>query len=322
MTLKQSILSALLLLMAVGGRAQTEPTYTYDNISGWLKVTAGTFDLNTISPTPTVIQVSAGVTINNVPNNHTYIGVGNGGTLLNLQGGTLTSGQNISSAETFVLYGETNGGTYIIGDSGLGTLCFPNNVSLIDDDNHPTGVRAFKATGVSNEGILTLEEIIGEEIPAFTPVILYKNGGGSVALGPTGNVSHAPTTISQQRNLLVGINNTMTVQPESGFNHYLMQLHNGVVGFYPAVDGEGNQRSFQATQYRCFLNLPTSASARALSFTIPDERPDGINCPKVSTVMPDGIYDLNGRHVQNPRSGQIYIMRLNGITTKVIIKNP
>lgn len=299
---------------------QGEPSYTYDPVSCWLTVTSGILDLNSISPQPTVIEVSPGVTINNVPS-LMYKGVGTGGTLLYPQGGSLSSGRYIESAETYVRYGEISGGTYTISPVGIGTLCFPNTVTI----DEPS-LRAFKATGV-NDGILTLEdatESLGDyiRIPANTPVILYKAGGGRVELGSTGEVSHAPVTISQDHNLLVGINNTMTVNAESGFSHYLMQSHEGIVGFYPAVDAEGRQRSFKATQYRCFLSLPETATAKSISFSIPGGVHTGIDKREASGVLPDGLYDLSGKVVQKPRSGQIYIICLNGKTTKAVIHTP
>lgn len=295
---------------------QGAATYTLDAVSGWLTVTSpGELDISALSPRPTVIEVIEGVTPKNVT--ATYKGVGKG-TLLNPQGGNLTGGTYIDQnhMDRYVWVANLDAGTYTLdAASGLGTLCFPNNVEL------PDGFRAFKAVSVADE-VLVLEETTDDydRIPAYTPVILYKKGGGDIPLGNTGIVSQAPVVIQQSDNLLVGINNTMTVQPETDRKHYLMQNHDGVVGFYTTIDTEGNQRSFTATRYRCFLNLPASASAKALQFSIPERNPSGVNSVQAPASSADGFYSLDGKPVSHPVCGQVYLMRLDGRAAKVIIR--
>lgn len=319
--MKQFTLALLLLVTTLGGWAQTA-TYDYDAVGRCLTITSdGTLDLSSFNPKPTVITVVEGVTLTNV--NGTYKGV-KPGTLLDPQGGTLTNPYiDSEQVDTYVLCESHDAGTYTINQYGIGTLCFPNNVDI-----EGSGIRAYRAIDVQDD-VLILQDAANEQsiIPAYTPVILYKNGGGELPLGGTGKVSQAPVTVTDgSDNLLVGINNTMTVPTESGSDHYLLQKQGEDVGFFPAIDKDGNQRSFRATKYRCFLSLPAGTQLNAMSIHIPDET--GIDNPKHTSQdcgdnshhLHDGFYDFNGKIVVNPRLGQPYIMCLDGRITKVIIK--
>lgn len=319
--MKQFTLALLLLVTTLGGWAQTA-TYDYDEVGRWLTITSeGTLDLSPFDPKPTAIIVVGGANLTNVSG--TYKGVGNG-TLLQPVGRTLTNG-NIESnqVDTYVLCESHDAGTYTINQYGIGTLCFPNDVDI---ENY--GIRAYRATDVQDD-VLILQDAADEYgiIPAYTPVILYKNGGGELQLGGTRTVSQAPVTVTDDTpNLLVGINNTMTVPTEIGFDHYLLQKQGEDVGFFSAIDKDGNQRNFRATQYRCFLRLPADVMPSVLSLQFTDQTGiDSISYTNSDTdtnhcSLHDGIYDLSGRVITNPRRGQTYIMRLDGRTTKVIIK--
>lgn len=310
------ICGLFLFFLPAASLSQSTATYTLDAVSGWLTITSeGVLDVATLSPRPTVIEAKKGVTLQNVP--ATYIGVGDG-TLLSPQGATLKGNQLIEQKhlDCYVLMADVNGGTYTLDAvSGLGTLCFPNNVKL------PGGVRAFKAIGVAAD-VLNLEEATDkyDRILMGTPVILYSEGGGEITLGHTGVVSQAPAFMEQKGNLLVGINNTMTVQPQADLKHYLMQNHEGAVGFYAAIDNQGDPRSFKATRYRCFLNLPASTSAKALQFTIPERSTSGLTTNQAALPSADGFYTLDGKPVSQPLHGEVYLMRLEGRTAKVIIR--
>jgi len=222
--------------------------------------------------------------------------------------------------QTFVLV-KTISQTLTVGSTGLSTLCYPADVNFYGNDGFKD-FRAFVVSGIepsttSDISYLVLTEIDNSDeeaiIPAHTPVIIYKPGGGDIVLGVATNVSMAPVAVKQSGNLLVGANNRFRINDP---NYYVLQKGGKGVGYYQ-INPNG-QSPITMSPYRCYLDLTeVSASSNMFSFEIPDELTNiestaiqADNAPK------PGIYDLNGTPVANPQKGKIYIM--NGC--KVLIK--
>ncbi len=216
------------------------------------------------------------------------------------------------TAQAFVLTRKLDLGTYALDkESGMGTLYYPVPCELEQDDN--VMAQAYTVTGVGADNVVTIKEIKGTEIPAYTPVLLHKEDGGDFVLPPSDTeVSMAPVAVTQTDNLMVGCNNAFTIGPSltdgedasaSSPSQYVMQKISGRVAFRRVA------KPYRTKQFRAYLQLaaqPNGAKALAL----PDNVADGLLLPTAADVPAGqrGIYDLQGRRVTTMLPGHLYVV--------------
>ncbi len=248
--------------------------------------------------------------------------------LLSFMGAGIASGQS-----------EATGWKYQIGTTGFGTLCYPASVPFyrqVEGEEKPQGFRAFTVSGMQGDKLVLVEIPPLDEngnsnsIREYTPVIVYGEPGDTVTFecGELKKYTQRETCTTDN-NLLVGTTQDQGITIH-GDNLYIMQNHNGKLAFYccngTVKDDNGNDQNIEYTvaQFRCYLELPKkSASAASLSFSVPenDSSASGISSPEIATTpMSDGIYSLSGVRVDNPKSGEVYVMVIGGRAVKMIIK--
>ena len=199
--------------------------------------------------------------------------------------------------------GETphgNQNALVIGEAGVATYCPAMDVDFIT----LTTVKAYIGSGFNREtGVLTMTRVY--DVPAGTG-LLVKGAAG------TYEVPQSPST-SIYSNLLRGTNIERKLSATTGsYANYVLGSGSSGTGFY-RVPAEGTTLAAGRT----YLMIPaaTVASGRALRISFDDEG----EATAISDVeRQDGesaVYDLQGRRVEQPRSG-LYIR--NG--KKVIIK--
>ena len=177
------------------------------------------------------------------------------------------------------------------GTAQYGTFCAPFEVVV------PSGVTAYTVPSVVG-GILTLEEVSGESIPANTPVILFADGGLEATrffgVAEDGTPAYG---------LLTGVYES-TAAPVGS---YVLQNLNSKVGFYQVEAGE--QPTVGAN--RCYLT--SSAGVKAFFF---DGDATGIAEVNGQCLMDNGqsVYNLAGQRVNMMQRG------INIINGKKILK--
>lgn len=184
--------------------------------------------------------------------------------------------------------------TMSIGAAKWGTFVAPFEVTI------PAGVTAYKVTG-RNEGVLELEEV-ATTIPANTPVVVYSES--------TVNKEFEDVAVdgTPEAGKLVGVYAETPVAEGT----YVLQNHDGVVGFYKV--GPNSNNTVKAN--RCYL-VDSSASAPAFFFT--EEDATAINGINADVLGAEGIYNANGVRVNTLQKGLNIIKTANG-TKKVMIK--
>lgn len=166
------------------------------------------------------------------------------------------------------------------------TLCLPVAFSV------PEGVTAYKATQ-PNSGKLQLEEIDASPIAANTPVVLYKEGGGKIAVTLHGSGEDVAG------NNLVGTELGGTTVPASE-TAYILALVSGEAGFYRLNATDRSIASFKAYYVATSSNAPAFLPFDAVT--------TGVVSLPTAAGSPAAVYDLQGRRVAKPRTGGIYII--------------
>ena len=157
----------------------------------------------------------------------------------------------------------------------------------------PTGVTAYKVTGVTTENELETVEV-ATTIPANTPVLLYSENVFNESVEGVNEALEATYTSG----LLTGVYENTPAPVDS----YVLQKHTGVA-FYKVDDVQPTVKA-----NRCYLTAPASSA--------PVLRIGGTtNIANVEAEADAVIYDLTGRRVDAPAKG-IYIV--NG--KKVFVK--
>ena len=170
------------------------------------------------------------------------------------------------------------------------TYC--NAMSALDFSE--TGITAYTAT--DNETSVTLNEITTGKVPANTPVVLYKAGGGSVNVP----VIASADAISGTNDLHVANGGAVT-------NAYVLANKSNGVGFYP-----WGGTTLSAGK----IYLQAKDSYESAPCFLPIGETTGIEDAVKSVEIRDkSYYNLNGQRVSQPTKG-LYIV--NG--KKVIMK--
>lgn len=156
----------------------------------------------------------------------------------------------------------------------------------------PTGVKAYTSSTSDDDYIFLTE---ANSIEAYTPYILYSEGGYSGTVSGTVDASGYP----ESGVVTVG-NLTGAIVPQTVNNGYILQNHEGIVKFYAIK----NDDFFIVPAGKCWMNI-ASNNVKAFNFMIKDEE-TGIEY--VTNIHAnDVIYDMVGRRVSTMKQGGLYI---------------
>ena len=194
---------------------------------------------------------------------------------------TKTSG-NVALGNIYVDR-EAATATMTIGAAKYGTFIAPFAVEI------PEGVTATKVTGV--EGTKLTEEEVEGTIPANTPVVLYSE--------TEVNEEFTGVNVATQDTYTVGLLTGVYTEVEAEDGWYVLQNHDGQVGFYK-VDTTKATPHVKAN--RAYLTAPAGSEIKAFFFG----DTDAIEGVKAENEQ-QAIYNLAGQRVQKAVKG-IYIV--------------
>lgn len=176
-------------------------------------------------------------------------------------------------------------------------------VSTNDLDFSATSIKAYKVK-VSTKGIATLTKV--DNVPADTPVLLYKDGGAKE------NIPFAASADAVTENDLVAGTNAAVATTAGDYTNMILWTNaTNPIGFYFA-----NGQTVAAN--RAYLHIATSLAPDAearMAMVFGDDEVTGVHNLNVNENLNNEVYDLQGRRVMNAQKG-LYIV--NG--KKVVIK--
>lgn len=194
---------------------------------------------------------------------------------------------------------------YTLTAAGWGTVCLPYATKV------PAGLEVYVCSGESN-GTLILDAV--STIEEKTPYITSGTPGNYTFRGPEIDEYNLQDTYN--RGMLTGVLKSGVQIPE---NAYLLQKKSGVVGFYRYVGDAAN-----ATQYRAFLNgNKLSNGLRSACYFPGTSINDATNIEAARPgkyATPSGIYDVQGRRIEQLQKG-INILRMEDGSVKKVLVN-
>ena len=175
----------------------------------------------------------------------------------------------------------------------------------------PTGVTAYTVMGLEDGSETTLAlTTLQRTIPANTPVVLYSETELEKAF--TGQRINQVAD-SYTNGLLTGVYTAIPAIQGS----YVLQNHEGVVGFYQ-VDAEKATPTIGA--YRAYLTVPEN-NAAAKAYFFPG---DVVTAIEAVTALNAGeiesVYTINGTKVNGLQKGINIVKLTNGTIQKVLVK--
>ena len=184
------------------------------------------------------------------------------------------------------------------------TYCSPHTL-----DFSATGITVYKAK--VNGSVVKMTEISNGIVPANTGVILYKDVDADTTIAVPVTTTNATITDNE----LVGTTVRTLVKKEAGskYNYILQKSGSSIVFNMATTDGAymPANRAYLSTAYNA------SAGSARLSVVFEDEQTTGIHTVNNEKSAMNGVvYDLQGRRVENPRKGGLYIV--NG---RKVVKN-
>ncbi len=188
-----------------------------------------------------------------------------------------------------------------VSDAGFATYVSPAALDFTSTD-----IKAYKVK-VETQGVATLTQV--EQVPANTPVLLYKKGGATENIPVIASASAV-----SDNDLVAGTGEAVPTTDGAGNTNMILNVVDKQIGFYFAND------KIVATN-RAYLHIASSLAPDAegpgsrMVMVFADET-TGVNDvrSKMSEVR-GTYYNLNGQRVEKPAKG-LYIV--NG--KKVIIK--
>lgn len=199
----------------------------------------------------------------------------------------------------------------ISADAKLGTCV------LMFDAQLPDGLTAYVPESYDNETtVLTLKMVTGGVLPAYTPCLLYAEGGYEGTLTGTVTMNGYAGKVTGDDGLLYG-----AIEPQEITEGYILQKHDGeeVAKFY-SVDGLEEEIPISAG--KCWLTLANGVeealeTPAAVAFFFRGGGATKLNAVVMDKTTLDGaIYTLDGKRVNTMQRGEIYI--ING--QKVMVK--
>ena len=183
--------------------------------------------------------------------------------------------------------------------SAAGYATYVNNDN--DLDFSASDIKAYKVQ-VTAKGVATMTQV--DNVPARTPVLLYKDGGA------TEDIPAMIGAAAVSGNDLVAGTGAAVATTDGGYTNMILNNGTSGVGFYLAAGQT-------VAANRAYLHFDSSLAPNALApmMMVFDGEATGINEVKGEGLKVNGYYDLQGRKVAQPTKG-LYIV--NG--KKVVIK--
>lgn len=166
--------------------------------------------------------------------------------------------------------------------AGASTLVLPYDATI------PNGVKAYTLTNMEGEATAKAEELIGS-IPANTPVLINAAAG-------TYNF-HGTKTTWEKTEKTVGALTSVRVCKYVPVGSYVLQNHNGEVGFYKVVEG----KPVMIGANRAYLTPSVATAAAKINIEYPTVT--GITSIKTTSIENDVMYNLAGQKVGNDYRG-------------------
>lgn len=234
------------------------------------------------------------------------------GTFLDCQdGGSIYTDDNITKDEFALTSATGSADINISADAKLGTCV------LMFDAQLPDGLTAYVPESYDNgTTVLTLKMVTGGVLPAYTPCLLYAEGGYEGTLTGIVTMNGYADKVTGDDGLLYG-----AIEPQEITEGYILQKHDGeeVAKFY-SVDGLEEEIPISAG--KCWLTLANGVeealeTPAAVAFFFRGGGATKLNAVVMDKTSLDGaIYTLDGKRVNTMQRGEIYI--ING--QKVMVK--
>lgn len=161
-------------------------------------------------------------------------------------------------------------------------------------DNIPAGIEVYSSSSADDEYI-SLTKV--ESIAAFTPYIIYSDGGFDGNLNGTIATTGYPADGTATDGCLTGVLHDTEVSAG-----YVLQKKDEGTKFYKI-----GTTPFTIPAGKCYAN-PKSSPAKSLGLRFDDGGTTGITSTTLPHVPSGDIYDLQGRKILTPQSGQIYVI--------------
>ena len=185
------------------------------------------------------------------------------------------------------------------GAKGYASYCSPHalNLDLSEKDYAAWAVTDVSGTAVTFTKITT-------SVPAGTPFILY--GGMSKASETVSIPVATGETTAVSNNMLIGtLVPTVVYQVDGDYTNFGLSMSNGD---FRLMKTEGsNVPANKAYLHVLTSKLPSNPSARMI-IVFNDETTGISSMQNVERIMLNEIYDLQGRRVETPRKGSLYIV--------------
>ena len=209
-----------------------------------------------------------------------------------------------SSRSDFTTAKVTIAPTVTITAADYATYCSPHDLDFSETD-----ITVYKAKVDSEKKVVKLTAISDGIVPAGTGVILYKDVDAAATIAVP--VTETDATITD--NDLVGTTARVLVKKTEDDINYNYILQSGPV--FNMAKAEGAY--MPANRAYLSTTVVVSASSARLSVVFEDDQTTGIADVRSKKADVRGaIFDLQGRRVQNPKKGGLYIK--NG--KKVVVK--
>ena len=166
--------------------------------------------------------------------------------------------------------------------AGASTLVLPYEATI------PEGVKAYTLTHKEGEATAIATELTGS-IPANTPVLIN-------AVAGTYNFHGEKTTWAKEEQT-VGALTSVRACKYVPVGSYVLQNHNGQVGFYKVVE----EKSVMIGANRAYLTPSVATAAAKINIEYPEVT--GITSIKDTTIENDVMYNLAGQKVGNDYRG-------------------
>lgn len=175
---------------------------------------------------------------------------------------------------------------------------------LAFDAELPEGVRAFVSTGMDGNSVL-MEEVTTLE--AYKPYVLYAQDGYE------GTLTGVVDLTAYQETVTDGVLSGAIVKQETS-SGYILQNQGSGMKFYNV-----NGQTFTIPAGKCWLSaFDASGASVAMRFTGGVTGIEGVCLDSPTGIEADQtMYDLEGRRVENPLPGRVYIKG----GKKVMLKN-
>lgn len=183
---------------------------------------------------------------------------------------------------------ETSVPVKVTSANKISTAIFPISCDI------PEGLEVYTTDGVEGEFIKLAK---AESITAFTPYILYSENGIDQTLNGTIDAANYPASTLVSDGAITGV--LADTEVSAG---YVLQNKGDGPKFYKI-----GTTPFKVPAGKCYAN-PTSANAASLAFIFDDNEAAGIKTVETSKAKDNIVYDLQGKQVLTPQSGQIYII--------------